>query len=232
MTENFPDADENKSANDTTESAELTTEPPDFEEFAQPFANIEKDFDAEIPQTAATVESEDLPLEATENDEINSPNTEQIYDLPILAKISTPDYDEQRFDAELIEEAEDNAQQFDAEMIDDAEYLEPPVAPKFDETSAPLIAAPLVTNAETENSFPKIAFQPETAAETIRKSGLAYSAAIVLLCGIVFGLIIGWFADPLLGTSPWGIVAGIILGSVIGFVQFFRTTSQILKDRE
>jgi F0F1-type ATP synthase assembly protein I len=42
-------------------------------------------------------------------------------------------------------------------------------------------------------------------------------------------LIIGWGADLLLGSSPWGIVAGIVLGSIIGFVQFFRITSRIFK---
>jgi F0F1-type ATP synthase assembly protein I len=58
---------------------------------------------------------------------------------------------------------------------------------------------------------------------------LAYAAAVILLASIVFMLILGWFADLLFGTSPWGIVGGIVLGSIIGFVQFFRTTSQILK---
>jgi F0F1-type ATP synthase assembly protein I len=72
-------------------------------------------------------------------------------------------------------------------------------------------------------------FQPESTAETIRNSGLAYAAAVILLASIVFMLILGWFADLLFGTSPWGIVGGIVLGSIIGFVQFFRTTSQILK---
>ncbi|HEY0657776.1 MAG TPA: AtpZ/AtpI family protein [Pyrinomonadaceae bacterium] len=75
-------------------------------------------------------------------------------------------------------------------------------------------------------------FKPETQAETIRKSGLAYAAAITLFGAIVFLLLIGWFADLLLGTSPWGAVGGIILGSIIGFVQFFRMTSQILKNKD
>ncbi|MFN2391877.1 MAG: hypothetical protein ABR566_07895, partial [Pyrinomonadaceae bacterium] len=59
-------------------------------------------------------------------------------------------------------------------------------------------------------------FKPESKAETIRKSGLAYAAAITLFGAIVFLLLIGWFADLLLGTSPWGAVGGIILGSIIG----------------
>ena len=75
-------------------------------------------------------------------------------------------------------------------------------------------------------------YQSETADETIRKSGLAYSAAIILFASIVFTLVLGWFADLLFGTSPWGKVGGIILGAIIGFIQFFRTTSQILKDKD
>ena len=71
--------------------------------------------------------------------------------------------------------------------------------------------------------------EPQTLAETVRGSGLAYSAAIALFASVVFMLIIGWGADLLLGSSPWGIVAGIVIGALIGFVQFFRITSQIYK---
>lgn len=73
------------------------------------------------------------------------------------------------------------------------------------------------------------AYKPESPAETVRQSGLAYSAAIILFGSVVFMLILGWIADSLLGSSPWGIVGGIILGAIIGFVQFFRITSQIFK---
>lgn len=76
------------------------------------------------------------------------------------------------------------------------------------------------------------AYQSESSDETIRKSGLAYSAAIILFASIVFTLILGWFADLLFGTSPWGKVGGIILGSIIGFIQFFRTTSQLFKNKD
>jgi F0F1-type ATP synthase assembly protein I len=75
-------------------------------------------------------------------------------------------------------------------------------------------------------------FKPESLAETARKSGLAYAAGISLFGSIVFLMGLGWFVDLLLGTSPWGIVGGIVLGSVIGFIQFFRITSQILKDNK
>ncbi len=70
-------------------------------------------------------------------------------------------------------------------------------------------------------------FVPEKETEVIRKSGLAYSAAIALFGSVVFMLIMGWFADLLLGITPWGTVIGITLGAIIGFIQFFRITAQI-----
>jgi F0F1-type ATP synthase assembly protein I len=66
-------------------------------------------------------------------------------------------------------------------------------------------------------------------AESVRRSGLAYSAGIAFVAAVVFMLILGWGADLLLGSSPWGVVIGIVLGSAIGFVQLFRISSQIFK---
>ena len=68
---------------------------------------------------------------------------------------------------------------------------------------------------------------PESAGETIRRTGLAWSAGIAFFGAIVFMLFLGWLADLLLGSSPWGVVGGIVLGSIIGFLQFFRITSRI-----
>ncbi|HEX8368964.1 MAG TPA: hypothetical protein VF604_10525 [Pyrinomonadaceae bacterium] len=71
--------------------------------------------------------------------------------------------------------------------------------------------------------------QSLTTAETIRQSGMAWSAAIGLFGSVLFMMILGWFFDLLTGASPVGLVGGIIIGSGIGFYQFFRTTSQIFK---
>ena len=71
--------------------------------------------------------------------------------------------------------------------------------------------------------------QPQSAGETTRQMGLAWSAGIAFFGAIVFMLFLGWIADLLLGSSPWGIVGGIVLGSIIGFMQFFRISSQIFK---
>ncbi len=76
-------------------------------------------------------------------------------------------------------------------------------------------------------------FQPptetETPAETARKSGLALSAGITLFGSVVALMIVGYLFDRFFSSSPKGLIIGIVLGSIIGFVQFFRLTSQILK---
>ncbi len=71
--------------------------------------------------------------------------------------------------------------------------------------------------------------KPLSTAETIRSSGLAWSAAIALFAAVLVMLIIGWGADLILGSSPWGIVVGIIIGAAIGFFQFFRIIGEIFK---
>jgi F0F1-type ATP synthase assembly protein I len=70
-------------------------------------------------------------------------------------------------------------------------------------------------------------YSPPSQDETVRRTGLAWSAGISFFGAIVFMLFLGWLADWLLGSSPWGLVGGIVLGSIIGFLQFFRITSQI-----
>lgn len=75
-------------------------------------------------------------------------------------------------------------------------------------------------------------YQPETTAENTRRSGLAYTAGIVFFGSVAFTLLLGWGADLLFGSSPWGLVIGIVLGSIIGFLQFFRITSQIFGSKK
>lgn len=106
---------------------------------------------------------------------------------------------------------------------------EPAVNVSFLNSTEPENQNSVRRKAENEQFLFKMPFAPESTAETARNSGLAWAAAIALFGSVVFCLIIGWFADLLLGTSPWGIVGGIVLGSIVGFLQFFRMTSQILK---
>ena len=75
-------------------------------------------------------------------------------------------------------------------------------------------------------------FTPESKAESIRQSGMAWSAAVALFGSVLFFMIIGWFADLLLGTAPWSLVGGIVIGGIMGFIQFFRISSRIFKPQK
>lgn len=63
--------------------------------------------------------------------------------------------------------------------------------------------------------------------ETNRKTGLAYAAGFSLFAAVVSGLLLGWLLDRWLGTRPWLLVTGIILGAAAGFYEFIRTTAKI-----
>ena len=67
----------------------------------------------------------------------------------------------------------------------------------------------------------------ENKEEINRKSGMAYAAAFSLFAAVVSGLIAGWLLDRWLGTSPWLLVAGIVLGAAAGFYELIRITSKI-----
>jgi F0F1-type ATP synthase assembly protein I len=82
--------------------------------------------------------------------------------------------------------------------------------------------------AEEENYFQSPA-EPETPGETACKTGLALSAGITLFGAVVVFMAVGYIADRYFNSSPTGLITGIVLGSLIGFFQFFRLTSQILK---
>lgn len=83
-----------------------------------------------------------------------------------------------------------------------------------------------------EPDFVPVAYAPPSEEESVRRSGLAYSAGITFFGSVVFMLFLGWGADLLFGSSPWGLVGGIVLGAVIGFVQFFRITSHIFTTKK
>jgi ATP synthase protein I len=51
----------------------------------------------------------------------------------------------------------------------------------------------------------------------------------VLVACIAAGYLLGSFLDRRLGTSPWLVVVGVLLGTAAGFVELFRTVSRNLK---
>ena len=52
------------------------------------------------------------------------------------------------------------------------------------------------------------------------------SAAVV---SFVTGYLLGSYLDRKLGTSPWLVMVGVLLGTAAGFVGLFRTVSRNLK---
>lgn len=63
--------------------------------------------------------------------------------------------------------------------------------------------------------------------DVVRKSGMVYAAIFSLASSVLVCLMVGWALDKWLKTSPWLLVAGIVLGSVAGFYQFVRLISKI-----
>lgn len=63
--------------------------------------------------------------------------------------------------------------------------------------------------------------------EVTRKSGMAYAAGLAIFFSVATLMGVGWLLDRWLGTSPWLMVAGIILGSVVGFYEFIRIISKL-----
>ena len=63
--------------------------------------------------------------------------------------------------------------------------------------------------------------------DTNRKSGIAYAAAFSLFAGVVAGLGLGWLLDRWLGTTPWLMAAGLVLGAAAGFYELWRMISRL-----
>ena len=63
--------------------------------------------------------------------------------------------------------------------------------------------------------------------ETNRKSGIAYAAALTLFAAVVTFCGLGWLLDRWLGTAPWLMGAGLVLGAAAGFYEFIRLTSKL-----
>ena len=62
--------------------------------------------------------------------------------------------------------------------------------------------------------------------EVTRRSGIAYAAGLTIFLSVVSFMGAGWLLDRWLGTS-WIMIAGIVLGSVVGFYEFIRIITRI-----
>jgi len=112
---------------------------------------------------------------------------------------------------------------------DDGETPQAEKRSLFQKSKAPGVTGLFDDPKDEKENFVISEAAPESVGETARRSGLAFSAGVAFFSAVVFMLILGWLADLFLGTSPWGIVAGIVLGAVIGFIQLFRVSSEIFR---
>ena len=59
-----------------------------------------------------------------------------------------------------------------------------------------------------------------------RKTGFAYAAGITLFASVATFTALGWVLDKWLGTDPWLLIGGIVLGSAAGLYEFVRLSSK------
>jgi ATP synthase protein I len=59
------------------------------------------------------------------------------------------------------------------------------------------------------------------------KLALAFSIGTVVVSNIVGGVIVGLLLDRWLKTSPWLLLAGIVLGSIAALAALYRIVSRL-----
>ena len=64
--------------------------------------------------------------------------------------------------------------------------------------------------------------------EAARGSGIAYAAGLSIFFSVLTLMGLGWVLDRQFGTG-WMMIAGIVLGAVVGFYQFIRIISRLNK---
>jgi len=65
-----------------------------------------------------------------------------------------------------------------------------------------------------------------------REFGPYLTLGLQLALSVVLFFFLGRWLDGVLGTSPWLMIAGLVLGSAGGFIQFFRTVVALGKEED
>jgi ATP synthase protein I len=63
--------------------------------------------------------------------------------------------------------------------------------------------------------------------ENVRKWGELAGIGPLLVAAVLVGWALGTWADGKLGTEPWGLVIGVLLGTVAGFVQLVKLLNRV-----
>lgn len=57
--------------------------------------------------------------------------------------------------------------------------------------------------------------------------GQASAVGFTFVVAIILGLALGWWLDKKLGTAPWLLLSGLLLGIVAGFHNLFRFSARL-----
>lgn len=64
-------------------------------------------------------------------------------------------------------------------------------------------------------------------AKAVAGYGQALKLSSEFIAGIVVGVGLGWFLDRVAGTSPWGLIVGLLLGFGAGVLNVLRTAGVV-----
>ncbi|HXN56081.1 MAG TPA: AtpZ/AtpI family protein [Myxococcales bacterium] len=67
--------------------------------------------------------------------------------------------------------------------------------------------------------------------DAYRKAGPWLDASWQLSGSLAFWILVGYFLDRKLNTAPWLLLAGSVLGMIVGFYLFFRAVAALGKKR-
>ena len=59
------------------------------------------------------------------------------------------------------------------------------------------------------------------------KLGLALSAGTAVATSVIGGTLLGYFLDGRLGTGPWLLLAGVVIGTVGAFTWLYRLMTRL-----
>ena len=71
---------------------------------------------------------------------------------------------------------------------------------------------------------------PEDEGSTARTIGMGVMVPTTLAACVLVGCFVGYLVDKWLGSSPWGLVVGLILGAVAGVREMLKILKKIQKD--
>ena len=78
------------------------------------------------------------------------------------------------------------------------------------------------------DAFAKTRAKPNTAqADEAQSVGQGYRLLAVLISGVLGGLGLGWFIDRVAHTQPFGLIGGLLIGTVASIYSMVRTAMRM-----